>query len=49
MCPVAGFIYGPNGDSHHYKESLEQVVPPGVGAPDGIPTPPQFATDGTGE
>lgn len=42
-CPVAGFTYGPLGDSH-YRENLE-AVPDSI---EDIPLPPEFNEDGTG-
>ena len=47
LCPVAGFSYGPLGDTH-YTENLESIPEPQSDSIEDIPIPPAFNEDGTG-
>ena len=50
MCPVAGFTYGPGGNTHYYtEEEVERSSSePLSDSIEDIPMPPQFNEDGTG-
>ena len=46
---MAGFTYGPRGNTHYSEEALERgSSEPLSDSIEGIPMPPQFDEDGTG-